>query len=33
LRHAVKFATWQSLEAEDVNNEEKIELMIAWLSA
>jgi AcrR family transcriptional regulator len=33
LRHAVKFATWQSLEAEDVNSEEKIELMIAWLSA
>jgi AcrR family transcriptional regulator len=33
LRHATKFATWQSLEAEGVTNEEKIELMIAWLSA
>jgi AcrR family transcriptional regulator len=31
LRHAVKFATWQSLEAEGVENEQKIELMIAWL--
>lgn len=33
LRHATKFATWQSFEAEGVDNEEKIELMIAWLSA
>jgi AcrR family transcriptional regulator len=31
LRHAAKFATWQSFEAEGVNNEEKIELIIGWL--
>ena len=31
LRHAAKFATWQSFEAEGVDNQEKIEFMIAWL--
>jgi hypothetical protein len=33
LRHAVKFATWQSLEAEEVNNEEKSTLFLEWLAA
>lgn len=33
LRHAAKFATWQSLEAEGVGNEQKIELILSWLSA
>ena len=33
LRHAVKFATWSSLEAESVDNEEKIALILDWLSA
>lgn len=32
LRHAAKFATWQSFEAEGVDNEQKIKLMIAWLA-
>ena len=32
LRHAVKFATWQSLQAEDVHNKQKIELILAWLA-
>lgn len=31
FRHAAKFATWQSLEAEGVDNQEKIKLLIAWL--
>ena len=31
LRHAAKFATWQSFEAEGVDNQEKIKFMIAWL--
>ena len=31
LRHAVKFATWQSLEAEGVDNDQKITLMLEWL--
>lgn len=31
LRHAVKFSTWQSLAAEGVENEEKIEVLLAWL--
>lgn len=33
LRHATKFATWQSLEEDGVDNKHKIELMLAWLSA
>ena len=33
LRHATRFATWQSFEAEGVDNGEKVELMIAWLAA
>jgi AcrR family transcriptional regulator len=33
LRHAAKFATWQSLEAEAVGNEEKVDLMLGWLAA
>jgi len=33
LRHATKFSTWQSLTAEDVDNAEKVALMIEWLSA
>lgn len=28
LRHAIKFATWCSLEAEGVANEQKVELML-----
>lgn len=32
LRHATKFATWQSLEAEGVENGQKIELILAWIS-
>lgn len=31
LRHAAKFATWQSFETEGVDNQEKISLMITWL--
>jgi AcrR family transcriptional regulator len=31
LRHATKFATWQSFEAEGVDNQEKIKFMIGWL--
>jgi AcrR family transcriptional regulator len=31
LRHAARFATWQSFEAEGVDNQEKSNLMIAWL--
>jgi AcrR family transcriptional regulator len=33
LRHAVKFATWQSLEAEGVDDRQKIALIIQWISA
>ena len=33
LRHAAKFATWQSLEAENVDDKQKIALIIQWLSA
>src|SRR5262245_3727383 len=33
LRHAARFATWQSFEAEGVDNQEKIDFMIAWLLA
>lgn len=32
LRHAAKFATWQSFEADGIDNEQKIKLVIAWLS-
>jgi AcrR family transcriptional regulator len=31
LRHAVKFATWQSFEADGVGDEHKIELILQWL--
>jgi hypothetical protein len=33
LRHAAKFATWQSFEAEGVENRQKIALILQWLSA
>lgn len=33
LRHAARFATWQSLQAESVSDEQKIELILDWLSA
>jgi len=33
LRHAVKFATWQSFQAEGVSDAQKVELMIEWLTA
>ncbi len=33
LRHAAKFATWQSLEAEGVGDQQKVALIIQWLSA
>jgi hypothetical protein len=33
LRHAAKFATWQSLEADGVDNDKKIALILEWLSA
>src|SRR5262245_35901247 len=33
LRHAAKFATWQSLHAEGVDDRQKIALIIQWLSA
>jgi len=33
LRHATKFATWQSLETEEVDNQEKVALMLRWLDA
>ena len=32
LRHVVKFATWQSFEADGVDDEHKIELILQWLS-
>lgn len=32
LRHGAKFATWQSLEADDVDNNEKVALLLQWLS-
>ena len=32
LRHATKFATWQSLEADGVDNEQKTALFLEWLS-
>ncbi len=33
LRHAVKFATWRSLEVERVNDDQKVTLILDWLSA
>jgi AcrR family transcriptional regulator len=33
LRHAAKFATWQSLEAEGVDQKQKVGLMLQWVSA
>ncbi len=32
LRHAARFATWQSLQAEGVGDKQKIELILDWLS-
>ena len=32
LRHMVKFATWQSFEADGVDDEHKIQLILQWLS-
>jgi AcrR family transcriptional regulator len=32
LRHGAKFATWQSLEADGVDNQQKVALMLEWLS-
>jgi AcrR family transcriptional regulator len=31
LRHAVKFVTWQSLEVDGVENEQKASLLLEWL--
>ena len=31
LRHAAKFATWQSLQAEGVDDRQKVALIIQWL--
>lgn len=31
LRHATKFSTWQSLEAEGVVNQKKVALVLEWL--
>jgi hypothetical protein len=31
LRHAAKFATWQSLEADGVDNDQKVALILQWL--
>jgi hypothetical protein len=33
LRHAAKFATWQSLQAEGVDDTQKIALIIEWILA
>lgn len=33
LRHAVKFQTWHSLEADDVANPEKVQMFLEWLDA
>jgi AcrR family transcriptional regulator len=33
LRHAVRFATWQSLQAEKLNDDEKADLILRWLDA
>ena len=32
LRHASKFATWQSLDGDGVDDEQKITLMLEWLA-
>jgi AcrR family transcriptional regulator len=32
LRHATRFATWQSFEADGVDDQQKITLMVEWLS-
>src|SRR5262245_13301055 len=32
LRHATRFATWQSFEADGVVDQQKIELIVDWLS-
>ena len=32
LRHAAKFATWQSFEADGVDNAQKVALLLHWLS-
>jgi AcrR family transcriptional regulator len=33
LRHAAKFATWQSLQTEGVDDRQKIELIMQWICA
>ena len=33
LRHAAKFSTWQSLEAEGLKDAEKCSLVLSWLAA
>ena len=33
LRHATKFATWQSLTAEDVGDAQKVALILEWLTS
>lgn len=33
LRHATKFATWQSLTSDGVDNAQKVALMLEWLTA
>ena len=33
LRHATRFATWKSLEAEGVDQEEKVLLILQWVSS
>ena len=33
LRHAAKFTTWQSLQADGVRDDEKVALMLEWLTA
>ena len=33
LRHAVKFQTWQSLEADSVPDTEKVRMLVEWLDA
>jgi AcrR family transcriptional regulator len=32
LRHATKFATWQSLAVEGIDNEQKVSLILGWLT-
>lgn len=33
LRHATKFSTWQSLTVEGVDNEQKVALILGWLTS